>query len=213
MPQDFIETDVWLTNTQAAQRLGVHPTTLRRWADQGQIPVLLTPGGHRRFAASDVERFAEERRRLRVVAGLETLWAEKALSHARSEIVSHREESFLAAYDEEDREHKRRLGRRLMGLILRFVSADEGGEELLEEARAIGRLHAENALQLGLPSRAALQAAMFFRDTVIETALELPETVHVRPEANVRMVRRINELINEVQLAIAGTYDAMGGES
>ena len=44
------ETERWLTLSQAAQELGVHLTTLRRWADNGDIPVMLTPGGHRRFA-------------------------------------------------------------------------------------------------------------------------------------------------------------------
>ncbi len=210
MPSNALQTKTWLTNTQAAERLGVHPSTLRRWADQGQIPVLLTPGGHRRFAISDIERFAEERRRLRIISGLEDLWAEQALSHARSEIVSHQGTHWLEAFDERQREEKRRLGRRLMGLMLRYVSLAEGGEELLEEARAVGRLHAENARELRLPLAVALQAAMFFRDTVLETAIQLPETVHVRPEANVRLLRRINTLLNEVELAIAEAYDQGG---
>ena len=67
------ETDGWLSLKQAADRLGIHPTTLRRWADSGEIPVMLTPGGHRRFAISDIERFSEEHRRMRMVAGLEHL--------------------------------------------------------------------------------------------------------------------------------------------
>src|SRR3990172_2989793 len=80
---------------QAAQHLGVHPTTLRRWADTGEIPVMLTPGGHRRFAVSDIERFTEERRRLRVISGLEKVWADQALTQARKEIISHRDEHWL----------------------------------------------------------------------------------------------------------------------
>ena len=40
---------IWLTLSEAAEQLGVHPTTLRRWADNGDIPVSVTPGGHRRF--------------------------------------------------------------------------------------------------------------------------------------------------------------------
>lgn len=201
------ETVLWLSLKLASERLGVHPTTLRRWADNGEIPVMVTPGGHRRFATSDIERFAEERRRLKMVAGLEKIWAEQALTQARKEIASHRDEHWLSVFDEDDRERKRLLGRRLMGLMLQYVSLPEGGDDLLEEARAIGREHAENALGLGLPLVEAIQAMLFFRDTLVEVAIQLPEVAHVRPEANTRLLRRINTLLNAVQLSIADTHD------
>jgi len=180
---------------------------LRRWADNGEIPVMLTPGGHRRFAVLDIERFTEERRRLRVISGLEKVWADQALTQTRKEIISHRDEHWLAVFDEKDREHKRQLGRRLMGLMLQYISMAEGGDDILQEARAIGRTHAENALSLGLPLVEALQAMLFFRDTLVEVAVHLPEVAHVRPEANTRLLRRINTLLNAVQLAIADMYD------
>ena len=44
----------WLTLQEASRMLGVHPSTLRQWADSGKIPIVRTPGGHRRFAESDV---------------------------------------------------------------------------------------------------------------------------------------------------------------
>jgi excisionase family DNA binding protein len=204
--------EAWLTIGQAADRLGVHTTTLRRWSDEGEISFILTPGGHRRYAVSEIDRFTEEHRRQRLVSDLGELWAEKALTRARSEIVSHREKPWLAIFDEEDRERKRLLGQRLMGLLLQYVSVGEGGEEIVDEAHMIGREHAENALEMGIPSRDALRAAMFFRDAIIETAINLPATAKVRPESNARLVRRINQLLNTVQLAIAETYDQAAGD-
>lgn len=201
------EVKEWLSLRRAADRLGVHPTTLRRWADDGEVPVMVTPGGHRRFAVSDVDGFAEERLRLRVVAGLEQIWADQALSQTREGIVSHRAEHWLALFDEDDRERKRVLGRRLMGVMLQYISLSEGGEDLVEEARAIGREHAENALGLGMPLTEAMQATFFFRDTLVEVAIQLPDVAHVRPEANMRLLRRINTLFNAVQLTIADKYE------
>jgi excisionase family DNA binding protein len=200
------KTDTWLTLAQAATRLGVHTSTLRRWADQGQIVVMLTPGGHRRFANEDVERFMADHRHLQLASDLEQIWAEQALIHTRTEIVSHGREQWLAPFSAEERKHKRQLGRKMMGLMLQYVSSDEGGEGLLEEARAIGREHAENALEMGLSLTDALQAAMFFRDAVVEVALDLPDAVRVSPRASKRLLRRINTLLNSVQLAIAETY-------
>src|SRR3989337_6920 len=44
----------WLTLGQACRLLGVDESTLRRWADSGQVHAFRTLGGHRRFAESDV---------------------------------------------------------------------------------------------------------------------------------------------------------------
>lgn len=200
--------NAWLTIGQAAERLGVHPTTLRRWADNGDIPTMITPGGHRRFGVDDVDRFQEERGRRQVVSGLEQLWAERALTRARSEVVTISEKELLSPFDEEERAHKRKLGRRMMGLLLQYVSSGEGQDAILEEARQIGREHAENALGLGLPVSDALRVSMFFRDAVLEAALDLPQKAHVYAGANLQLVRRINTLLNVVQLAISERYDA-----
>jgi excisionase family DNA binding protein len=45
-----------LSLSDAAALLGVHPVTLRRWADQGDVLVMVTPGGHRRFPRTEIER-------------------------------------------------------------------------------------------------------------------------------------------------------------
>jgi excisionase family DNA binding protein len=197
----------WISLKDAAHRLGVHPTTLRRWADAGQLPVMLTPGGHRRFAIADIEAFAADRRRVRFSHSLEQTWAEQALIQTRQELVSHRDEPWLAVFDEADREYKRRLGRRLMGVMLQYISFGEGGDELLAEASAIGREHAQNALRYGMSLVEAMQAIMFFRDTLVEVVVHLPEKAHVRPESSLHLLRRINTLLNTVQLAVAGLYD------
>ena len=44
-----------LTVAQVADRLGVSVNTVRRWADQGFIPVARTPTGHRRFDPDQIE--------------------------------------------------------------------------------------------------------------------------------------------------------------
>ena len=41
----------WVSLRQAAELLGVHPATVRSWADKGELPSRRTPGGHRRFPA------------------------------------------------------------------------------------------------------------------------------------------------------------------
>jgi excisionase family DNA binding protein len=210
MTEESATPNHWLTLGEAAALLDVHPTTLRRWANNGDIPVLVTPGGHRRFAVSDLARFARERSALRNVNGYAGLWATKALADTRQAVQAHRQEGWLARLGEEGRARNRVLGQRLMGLTLQFLSSEsseENADAILEEARRIGRQYALNCREQGLNLRATLEASMFFRDSLVETALHLPETANIRPEANVRLLRRVNVLLNAVHLAVAEVYE------
>jgi excisionase family DNA binding protein len=49
----------WLTLGQAAKYLGVAQSTIRKWSDLGRVPAFYTPGGHRRYRRSDLDRFLE----------------------------------------------------------------------------------------------------------------------------------------------------------
>lgn len=51
----------FVTSAEAAEILGVGPTSIKRWADSGLLPCVRTPGKHRRFVRQEVERFLVER--------------------------------------------------------------------------------------------------------------------------------------------------------
>ncbi|MBK9755760.1 MAG: helix-turn-helix domain-containing protein [Nannocystis sp.] len=48
----------YLSTAQAAELLGVGPTSVKRWADLGLLGCVRTAGNHRRFTHDEVERFA-----------------------------------------------------------------------------------------------------------------------------------------------------------
>jgi len=54
------ENKVYLTPNEVANLLMVSPVTVRSWAQKGLLIAKVTPGGHRRFLKSDVERFIQE---------------------------------------------------------------------------------------------------------------------------------------------------------
>ena len=88
----------------------------------------------------------------------------------------------------------------------------EFDDAMLNEAHNLGIEYGHGCQRMGMPLTDALQASMFFRDTMVETALTLPENVNIRPEANVRLLRRINTLLNTVHLAVAEVYDASNND-
>ena len=46
-----------MTTQEVAQLLGVGPTAVKRWADEGLLPCIKTAGGHRRILRADAEKF------------------------------------------------------------------------------------------------------------------------------------------------------------
>ncbi len=53
--------DELLSTNAAALLLGVGPTAIKRWSDDGTLPCVRTAGGHRRFRRADVERLLGSR--------------------------------------------------------------------------------------------------------------------------------------------------------
>lgn len=205
--QRDLEEPEWLTLSEAARRLKVHPTTLRRWADDGQVPVMLTPGGHRRFAASDVAHMTERRHSIQHFGPVEQVWAREALERARKAIGAQPQQEWLQKLDDQSRLAYRELGHRLMELTIRFLAAPVEDAGLLEQANRVGQDYGRQSRQARLPLTEALRASMFFRDALLQTAIDLPQNVRIPPESQARLLQRIGTLINTVQLGVAETYD------
>ena len=197
----------WLSLKEAAERLNVHNTTLRRWADEGQVPVMLTPGGHRRFAESDIDHISQRRHSTRRLGPVEQIWARHALELTREKLMAHRHDKWFESYDEATRATSRQLGQHLMSIIVRFMTAADDDDDLLTEAQQVGRQYGDEAKRLGLAITDALQASMFFRDTLIASAIHLPENVRIPRETQAHVLDRINAIINTVQLGIAEPYN------
>jgi excisionase family DNA binding protein len=55
------EASILLTPGEVAALFRVDPKTVTRWASNGRIPSIRTPGGHRRFRKDDVQRYLTTR--------------------------------------------------------------------------------------------------------------------------------------------------------
>lgn len=170
---------------------------------------MVTPGGHRRFSQEDLRAF-EWRQRQEAHSELGANWTSHALSITRSEIATTSDASWLQAYDDAARREQRDLGRRLLGLILRYVSGDSSDERILEEVTTIGIQHAETARRLGLSLSEAMQASLFFRDRVIETAFGLSAGDPLPGGGHGPLFGRLTKLLNVYHLAVLDGYEIQG---
>ena len=114
----------WLSLGPASRLVGVDADTLRRWADDGRLKAYATPGGHRRFALSDLQRVTATRRPKRpALADLGATSDRLARAYARSYRTDTAVASIRAGLGAEERAAFRGDGRRLVAVLLSYLDA------------------------------------------------------------------------------------------
>lgn len=198
------EVGEWLTLGEASRLLGIHPATLRHWADQGAIKFFRTPGGHRRFALRDLQTFLTSPQ----LATVPEEYLQVALRHTRELLTSPQVagERWHMSFSEAEKERRRQSGRRLLGLLMQYLSnGEEDREKALQEARGVAREYGEDAARRGLTSRETAKAFIFFRDFLVETPLQTFEEGGW--ERGKRTYTQINRFMNELFLAMIDAYE------
>lgn len=211
----------YLTPAEAAQRLGVHVVTIRRWTASGRLEAIRTPGGHRRIPTAAVERLVGERldeipaSSLALDAAPETpehvtadqAWAQHALVHTRYEVQTHRDEGWMQSLDAPTRQQSRETGQRLLGLLLQYLVETTPEAVLWHEVGHLARGYAILMRQSGLSLTAATQATLFFRDVLTQSTAYYPHLHERGSDQQVELMRKLSRFMNEIQLVITGVYE------
>ncbi|MDE3095202.1 MAG: helix-turn-helix domain-containing protein [Chloroflexota bacterium] len=193
----------WLTLGQACRVLNVDESTLRRWADAGQVRTFRTPGGHRRFAEGDVREIVlgrSQQANYRDVGDLATKRIRRQLTRGHADWYAH--------VDAAQREKLRPLGRRLMELVAAYVGRRGRRASLLDEARATGAEYGTELAHAGMTLSQAVHAFTFFRRSLDQSAKQALAKTGTPAKESITVVEQIMVLADEVLLGIASAYDA-----
>jgi len=196
-----------LTLKEAARRLNVHPATLRRWADNGDVLVMVTPGGHRRFPVAEIDRLSGDRSVSDNSEDVGSNLVAAALRNARAEIAEHPDYAWAADMNETERIQMRSMGRHVMSLLERFVSEDEDDAPLIRAAESMGREYGTNTKGKGMNLSSVLQAMTFFRDRILEAAVSLPAAARMDQDASKRLIRRVNTFLSTMLVSVAESFE------
>jgi excisionase family DNA binding protein len=205
---DYRPTNEWLSLSQVAEILGVHPSTVRSWSNQGSFPVHRTQGGHRRYLRSEVDLWLQSQRS--GAASEHDLVVQKALKSTRLQISEGRlqEEKWYRKLDGEAREQYRQNSRTLLQGLISFLAS--GGETSDAEAHAIGYEYASRGRRFGLSVADSASAFLFFRNVLIDSMLSMYAAASVRsPDAWSGMFRKITSFTDQILLALLETYEAL----
>jgi excisionase family DNA binding protein len=193
----------WVSLARACEILGVNESTVRRWADSGEIQVFRTPGGHRRFDEAELMQLVESGGR-QPERTLETA----ALSRIRRQLHSNKEDArWYRETDADERDALRPLGRRLVEIVDDYLARRGRRADLEEEVSAIGRAYGAELQRRGMPLSQAVQAFTFFRKSLDETAKQLAERNRMTAEEASTAREQIAGLADRVLLALTAVYD------
>lgn len=197
----------WVSLRHAADILGVHPATVRNWADSGKLPFRRTAGKHRRFNVKDLRHYADvggdmEPIELQVIM-------QSALGQTRMQVGSEQLESapWYTAMSDESKQYLREQGRSVLEAMRKFV-ADGAPDEGLSSAIALGKDYAARLIADGLTLPQATRGFYFFSDFVLNSILTWSELRQPSSSSEwSTLLRQVNTFMHAMQLSIVEYYE------
>lgn len=196
----------WVSLRRAAELLGVHPATVRTWADKGEIASRRTPGGHRRFRLSDLQRHVRPPSEIQPVEVQVIL--QSALGQTRLQVGDGKlaDAPWYTAMSENTRQTLRTQGRALLE-ELRTYLANGAQDSALARAIEMGRQYAVALTSDNLTLPQAVRGFFYFSDFVMNSVLTWSELAAPRsPSEWANLLRQVNTFMNAMLLSIIEYY-------
>lgn len=195
-----------LNLSEAAELLGVHPSTVRAWADRGEIPVHKTAGGHRRFRREELLGHAAAMQRP-YQAGIQ-LVVQNTVGRARLEMTEGRlaEERWYQQLDAAARQQLRQFGHQLLHLVNDYLNDDD--PVILQRAQQLGCEYERLGRAHGLSLADTVRAYLLFRAYLSQTIYDMLEATG--PQSNTdwgTIYRQVSTFTDEVLLALIASHE------
>lgn len=203
---DSVKGSALLSISEASAVLGVSQPTLRRWTDQGTVRSFVTPGGHRRYSEVELKSLLRGRRTSHQLKELAITLQGTALR--QREIAQQYLQSSLwyQRLDESSREYLREQGRRLLSIIIQYVTKPSLRADILQQARQLGGELGGELAKLGLSLTEALEAFVLHRTPVLSAAIELVKKKEPVNKRALAAIAQITYLIDQILLSLVDSF-------
>ncbi len=197
----------WLTLSAAADYLGVHFTTLRRWTDAGKVPCIRTPGGRRRYRLTELTAFLAGLQQGDSPAltmtmssqGLTTLLSPKDLGLAS--------EPWNGRFDANMRAMMRSDGQQLMAVLIQFATRRSGGEAFLQEGQRLAIIFGGASHRAGLTLIETLNAFLLVRRSINDSVHQAGALAGVPDTDTWRLYERMTTFLDALLIATVTGFD------
>jgi excisionase family DNA binding protein len=199
----------WLTLGAASEQLGVSESTIRRWADAGEIRSYRTHGGHRRILEEDLRAIIANAGAAAATRDTERI-SDIAIGRVKRRISRGRQGHSLDHFQSlspDALDKLRLLGRQVVDLFARYIASDSKKERFSEDARTIGREYGRSlvAEKVGLTTAVATFNSM--RRSLEETASQIATEAGLSTEDAVDAVESTLELADQMLEGMASVYE------
>jgi len=197
----------WLKLSEAADYLGVHFSTLRRWADDGKVPSIRTPGGRRRFRKPELDAFMASLRH----GGSDALMAlqilERRVTIDRTGHTGVRDEPWYSRLDESQRSAMRSEGQKLMAVLMQYATRGNGGEAFLDEGKRLATQYGNVCYSVGLSLVETVRAFVLVRRSISDSVYEAGALAGPPDADTWRLYERTNHFLDTMLLTMLEAYD------
>ncbi len=200
--------------SEASHVLGVSEAALRQWTGEGKVKAFITPGGHRRYSRAELKKFMSSQQRTLGIKDLVIKLEDTAQIHREIVQTSLTTTPWYNKLSGESQEYLADLGRRLLNLIIKYVTEPSRREETIQLIRNVGHDHGETLAALGLTLTDSVEAFVAHRDPIMNAAIHLmrkreaftgrvvkaiPLVAYVMDAALVALVAAHQQYRNEIQ--------------
>ena len=201
------ESSEWVSLRRAAEILGVHPATVRNWADSGKLNFRRTAGKHRRFHIKDLANYAQSQDELQPLEVQVII--QNALGQTRIQVDSDHLENvqWYSAMSHQTKIQMREEGRRVLEAIREYLALG-APDNRLGAAISLGKDYAEHLTADGLSLPQALRGFFYFSEFVINSILTWSELAQPRNSSEwSTLLRQVNTFTNTMLLSIVEYYE------
>ena len=200
----------WLTLGAASTLLGVSESTVRRWADAGEIRSYRTSGGHRRVLEEDLRQIVATA--VPAPARDSDRISDIALARVKRRFVRGRQRNPMAVFDGLDpsvRDRLRLMGRQMVDLFARYIASETKGERFGEDARTIGHEYGRTLVESNVRLTTAVVTFNTMRGTLEETAAQIASEAGLSTDDAVEAIERVLRLADTVLEGMAEIYEGV----
>ncbi len=200
-----------LSISEASQLLGVSEAALRQWTGEGKIKAFITPGGHRRYTRAGLKKFMNSNPKALKVKDLVAELAETAPQHREIALASPKETAWYDRLSKESQGHLADLGRRMLNLIIKYVTEPSRREKTLQLIREVGRDHGEALAKMKMPLTDSVASFLRHRDPIMHAATRLMKKREGFTGRVVESIPMVGYVMDEALVALVAAHQQYRG--
>ena len=201
-----------LSISEASQSLGVSEGALRQWTDEGKVKAFITPGGHRRYDRAELKKFMSSQPRMLGVKDLAIELDETARQHREIARASLESAAWYNKLNGESQAHLADLGRRMLNLIIKYITEPSHREETIRLIRDVGHDHGEMLARLGLPLTDAVETFILHRNPMMNAVTHLMKKREAYTGRVLEAIPLVAHVLDEALVALVAAHQQYQGE-